>query len=117
MAELLGFQKVVAQLQKRAARARQDNKVSVVVGYTAAYALYVHEDRQAYHEVGKAGFLLDPARRLANDVARIVRDALTRGLTTAQALLLGGLFLQRESQREVPVDTGNLRGSAFTRLE
>lgn len=30
-------------------------------------------------------------------------------------LKLAGLFLQRESQKLVPVDTGNLKASAFTR--
>lgn len=35
----------------------------------------------------------------------------------AQALLLAGLRLQRESQLLCPVLTGNLRNSAFTRVE
>lgn len=30
-------------------------------------------------------------------------------------LLAGGLIIQAEAQRRVPVDTGNLKGSAFTR--
>ena len=38
-----------------------------------------------------------------------ISNAISRGLKR------GGLFLQRESQRIVPVDEGNLRGSAFTR--
>ncbi len=33
----------------------------------------------------------------------------------ARGLKKAGLFLQRESQQIVPVDQGNLRGSAFTR--
>ncbi len=37
------------------------------------------------------------------------REALARGMMRA------GLFLQRESQKIVPVDTGALRNSAFTR--
>jgi hypothetical protein len=32
-------------------------------------------------------------------------------------LLLGGLFLQRESMKLCPVEFGNLRASAFTRKE
>ncbi len=34
-----------------------------------------------------------------------------------EALLKSGLFLQRESQKLVPVDTGALKNSAFTRVE
>lgn len=36
-------------------------------------------------------------------------------LRTAAGIKAVGLFLQRESQRLVPVDTGNLKASAFTR--
>ncbi len=37
------------------------------------------------------------------------------GAALARGLKRGGLFLQRESQRIVPVDTSNLKNSAFTR--
>lgn len=35
----------------------------------------------------------------------------------SRGLRLAGLHLQRESQKIVPIDTGNLRSSAFTRRE
>ena len=41
------------------------------------------------------------------------RRATAKGLR--RGLLKAGLFLQRESQKIVPIDTGNLRRSAFTR--
>lgn len=34
---------------------------------------------------------------------------------TIAGLLAGGLIIQAEAQRRVPVDTGNLKGSAYTR--
>lgn len=34
---------------------------------------------------------------------------------TVSGLLEGGLLIQRRSMQKVPVDTGNLRGSAYTR--
>ena len=37
------------------------------------------------------------------------------GKRVAGAIKLAGLILQRESQKLVPVDTGNLKASAFTR--
>lgn len=37
------------------------------------------------------------------------------GLDVEQRLMKGGLFLQRESQKVVPVDTSNLKGGAETR--
>lgn len=62
-------------------------------------------------------FLEGPFRRNAKTYAAIVRKALAAGRTMAQALVLAGLQLQRDSQLLVPVDTGNLKASAFTRLE
>lgn len=38
-----------------------------------------------------------------------------KGKATAAGLFAGGLFIQRESQKRVPVEYGNLRGSAYTR--
>jgi CRISPR/Cas system-associated exonuclease Cas4 (RecB family) len=81
---------VQAALRAKAVQARKEGAPVVVVGYTAAYAIYQHED-------------------LTMTVAG--------GATLAQGLMLAGLRLQRESQLLCPVDTGHLRSSAFTRLE
>jgi hypothetical protein len=131
MARIENLERLVAALRKRAAAAKVDGDASVLVGYTANYALYVHENmemklkglpRQSGRGVywgpkGQPKFLEEPARTQRDVLAKIVRDAKAKGSTLAQALLLAGLRLQRESQLRVPVDTGNLRASAFTRLE
>lgn len=65
----------------------------------------------------QAKFLEQPFREKQREIATIVVNAMKRGSTLIKALLLGGLFLQRESQKLVPVDTGNLRASAFTEKE
>ena len=112
--------------------------MSVAVGYTAGYALYVHENIKARHqEEVKAGtrdvkgkfrkahkkqqakFLEQPTRELNNggELSRIVTSAAKGGVKMQQALYLAGLRIQGESQEIVPVDTGNLRGSAFTQKE
>lgn len=92
---------------------------NVVVGFTAAYALFVHEDMEAYHKVGQAKFLEQPARELSDNgtLGGIVRKAVLAGKSVLEGLLLAGLRLQREAQLLAPVDTGNLRASAFTRIE
>lgn len=132
MAEIKNLERLVAKLRQKAAQAKVDGDASVVVGYTAAYALYVHENTQMklkgqprpkgkpgvyWGPSGQAKFLEQPARTLQPELAKIILTAKQRGLPLAQALLLAGLRLQRESQRLVPVVTGNLRASAFTRLE
>lgn len=156
--EIKGLEEVIRALRDRVARAQQDSNASVVVGYTASYALYVHEDLEALHgsaynaayitstvnrrgkvvhnwsdlaqrmgyATGKAStrganqqakFLEQPAREFKDEIAGIIRQALQQGKTMSQALLLGGLRLQRESMQIVPVDKGNLKASAFTKLE
>ena len=95
-----------------------DPNPSVVVGYRGVrYAIYVHEDMEAHHTVGKAHYLTDPAHTLAKSVSEQVGKDVLRGLTFGDALYRGGLRIQRQSQLSVPVDTGNLKGSAFTERE
>lgn len=106
--------------QKAAQYGGPTRKNSVIVGYTANYALKVHEDMNAKHKKGKtAKYLERPTRELSNggEIKRIVDTAVGRGVSLEDALLLAGLRIQRESQKIVPVDTGNLKGSAFTRKE
>jgi hypothetical protein len=159
--EIKGIERLNAKLQALAAKFGGGKPV-VAVGYSANYALYVHENMEIWppgmrlkglprgqgfrrkdgvvyvpkrvltsgkvggknrgfywDPQGKAGpkFLEGPARELHAEIGRIVAEALLTGATMATALLRAGLRLQRESQQRVPVDTGNLKASAFTRLE
>ncbi len=143
MPKIEGLDRLQNALRARAAATMKDASVSVVVGYTAAYALYVHENMEInppgmilagvprpttargtsqgsyWDPQGRAQpkFLEQPFRQNRDDYFRIVVNAFKRGNTMAQALLLAGLKLQRDSQLLVPVNTGNLKASAFTRLE
>jgi len=120
MAQILGLQKLVAQLRAKAAASRREDNVSVSVGFTQAYAIFVHEDLTAKHKPGKqAKYLEQPARQLSSsgELGRIVLRAKQSGQTMAQGLLLAGLRLQREAMMLCPVDTGALKASAFTRLD
>lgn len=149
MAEVQRLKQLTLALQKRSAEIAKTGNVVVLVGYTAAYALWVHENvemkwrglprdrsirkdaagiaRYGYKAQNKRGlfwgpqgqakFLEQPARMFQPELAQIVTTAMAKGKTLAQALMLAGLRLQRESQKLVPVDTGNLRNSAFTRFE
>ena len=94
---------------------RYKSNVSYVVGYSAPYAVFVHENLDAEHVVGKAKYLEDPAKRLnyTGAFTAMVQKAISEGKTMDEALLLCALMLLRESQEEVPVDTGFLRNSAY----
>lgn len=113
-----GVQRVRQSLDRVKRKYGWDATPSVIVGYTANYALQVHENIEARHASGKqAKYLEQPARENRRELARIVQTDLKRGVVLLEALYLAGLRLQRESQEIVPVDTGNLHGSAFTERE
>lgn len=111
--------------------APNNEKIEVLVGYTANYAIYVHEipptkkqaekmgsKRTAKHtgNHGKAQwkFLETPARQNRTAYANIIKENLANGRPLLESLYLAGNELQKDSQRIVPIDTGNLRASAFT---
>lgn len=64
---------------------------------------------------GQAKFLEYPFKMRRGEILRIIKEAYSKGKTLAESLLLGGLFLQRESQKLVPVEFGELKKSAYTR--
>lgn len=127
MPKIEGVEKVIAALKQRGTKwlidsqtaAPNDKRVnpSVIVGYTQQYALIQHENMEFRHRVGQAQYLRQPARQLERELGNLAVRAVRNGATIAQALLIAGLRLQRESQLLCPVDTSALKASAFTKLE
>lgn len=113
---VIGLQNLLKKF-KNLARAYGEPTPSISVGYTQGYALKVHEDLQAFHDEGQEKYLEQPFRELLPDLKRMVLDLVRSGKTVEQALLIAGLYLQGESQKLVPIDTGALRASAFTRSD
>lgn len=109
------LRRTLLKRRRRGATAR----ASVNVGYTQSYAVHVHENLDAFHHVGQAKFLEQPARELAGsgELGRIVSNAYVSHGGLGDALVIGGLRLQRASQQLVPIDTGALKASAFTRRD
>ena len=129
-----GVDKILQQIGERVKKTAQDLNAVVAVGYSTAYALYVHENIEMkwrglprrypakgvyWGPKGQAKFLEQPFRELNRSgvLGGIVRKALFRGATMSQALVLAGLRIQRDSQKLVPIDTGTLKNSAFTVVE
>lgn len=121
--------RLIAKLKAKYAHVGDPNP-AVAVGYAAAYAIYVHENvemkwkgqpRHKPHKGsywdppgrGQAKFLEQPARELSPEFRRIIMEAVSKGASLGRALMLAGMRLLRESQKLVPVDTGNLKASAF----
>tara|TARA_R110002020_G_scaffold376130_3_gene587307 strand:+ start:27715 stop:28068 length:354 start_codon:yes stop_codon:yes gene_type:complete len=112
---ITGVDGILARLAAREKKA--DNVAVVQVGYTQNYALYVHERVDIPHKVGQAKYLAQPLRQEKNQIQDIIVNAMKAGVPLKQALLMGGMFLQRLSQKLVPIDTSALKNSAYTKAE
>lgn len=117
--ELKGLGNVLAALQELKTRYYEGKPPEVWIGYTQSYALYVHEVQASHTGPGRTGkwkYLTDPARRLNNDgtLKQLVLEALKVGTKLPTAMIRAGMRIQRESQKEVPVDTSALKASAVT---
>jgi hypothetical protein len=113
MPKITGISEVKRALNKLAKGFTGEN---VVVGFTQNYALFVHEV-PARHTTGKAGFLLDNARDLQQEMSQIVLDQVKKTGSIEKGLFLAGVRLQAAAEEDTPVDTGALKASAFTALE
>lgn len=136
MSDVKGIDKVLDRLNKSRQRIDTDGPIHVLVGYTAEYALFVHENKNpktlgkgiprrsklgfywgpaAPNKMFLPKFLEGPARLFKDEIIAVVANAFAKGVPLLQALLMGGMRLQRESMLVVPVEYGHLRASAFTR--
>jgi len=113
------FDRLANTLRKRLAKSERVDQPGVVVGYTQNYAIFVHEDPEAIHSVGTWKYLEKAARLLLNGgtLHLIITKAYAKTGSLSKSLLLAALAIQRQSQQLVPVDTGALKNSAFTRLD
>lgn len=116
---ILGVKSLQRKFRGLTARVGRTGVPEVYVGFTAAYAVYVHENKQASYNKdsnpkAQPKFLEQPAREKAREIGRVIRQAVKAGATLEHGLYLGGLRLQREAQDLTPRDTGNLMFGAFT---
>lgn len=116
MAEINGLTSLKAKL-KELRESPIAKGGSAITGFTQNYALYVHEDLEARHPIGQAKYLEQPAMQLVPEFNRIIVEAVRKGTSLIDALLLACLRLQREAQLLVPVDTSALKNSAFSTIE
>ena len=108
-----GLESVKAAIRLRTVAAGSGSKMRLVVGYSAPYALYVHENLEMHHQVGKAKFLTGPERRVRKKMTALVKAKIIAGKTPRAALWEAGKLLVAASQPEVPVDTAFLKRSVY----
>ena len=140
MARVQNAKRVQAKLLKLAAKAQKDDRISVIVGYNAEYAVFVHENKEMkwkglkrtgknpkgfqrkgrYWDPqgrGQSQFLIQPFREKERELAKVVEAGYRKTGSLILGLFLAGSHLQKLSEKLVPVDSGNLKTSAFTEIE
>lgn len=119
-AEIDGGPQLFAKIRAINEKTKKDFQKRVEIGYSAYYAIYVHEDLSMNHpNGGEAKFLEKAIRKISKmgELGRIVKRKLEQGLTIGEALLAVGLRIIEVSNEIVPVDTGFLRDSAFVNVK
>ena len=117
-AKIEGTDNVLRMLDRRLKKAEDDARIKVVVGYEAPYAIYVHENLEAYHKPPtQAKYLEQPSRERKKEILLEIRGALKEKKDFGEALMLGGQLLLKFSREIVPYDTGYLHDSGYVRLE
>lgn len=114
---IIGATELNSKLRRMTGTSEKMDNVSASVGFSAPYAIHVHENLEAFHPVGQAKFLEQPAREREKDIARVAVKLKQQGKPTALCLLAAAMYLQRMAQELCPVLTGYLKGSAFTRAD
>lgn len=107
-------------------------QIVVIVGFTAAYAIYVHEAAEVLRgkkrpsgignywdpePQAQSKYLEQPARQLKRELGKIVVQVTKTTGSLERGLIVAGLRLQAAAQKRVPVEYGNLKASAFTRVD
>ena len=128
-AKIYGLEKVMRRFQKELQDfAGEDVVVEGMVGYRAPYAIYVHENMEIDHPLhvnsdrtvrncgGQAKFLEQPARemipKIADQLMKLKKQK--KGLKFSIQTICDRLL--RESQKLVPVLSGKLKKSGFTKV-
>lgn len=108
-----GLEKVLTEIRKRRSKAIGDGMSQVRVGYSASYAVPVHERLDVHHPVGQAKFLEQPLRTEQRKMTEIIRSRLMARMSLLDAQMEAAKHLISVSLQLVPVDTGELRDSWF----
>jgi hypothetical protein len=118
------FQGLLRQLRDVYMAGKTEPRATVVVGYTADYAGFVHENMEAHHNPPtRAGWLREKSRTERPHIVKTVIDALQQEgaffytPTMAGAMFSGGMALKRSCEEIIPIETGYLKESGFVRLD
>lgn len=115
-AVLVGSDQVQRNMLARSLKGRVISRLRI--GYSASYAVHVHENMEGGFRFGGPRFLSRPFRRLGREMRSLMVRYLQVGKRSLEfAILNVGKWFIRETRDEVPMDTGHLRSTAYVTAE
>lgn len=134
--EVAGVQRLTGQLQKLKKRYGTKSRYKVTVGYSAPHAVFVHENlemklagiprpsgRGVYwgrpRAPGRSKFLesANRDRRVRAEIRERIASVTRNTRSLVRGLRAGGIILSDASNKRVPVEFGDLKSSAFIKVE
>lgn len=106
--------------QKLLTKTKRDGKIKAEAGYDggkAPYAAYVHERTELHHPAPtQAKFLEEAFDNVEQEMLDAIAEAIYDGKPLKTGVKRALKILKDESQRLVPVLTGNLKNSWYARI-
>ena len=130
-ARVSGVKKLQTTLTAKMRETQKQASGRVVVGYSAPYAMFVHESvgmvlqglprpsgiGNYWDPNGQAKFLEQPTRQYAKDMGVFIRREMRGGSKLIDAMVGAARILLRESKKLVPVEYGDLKASGFVHIK
>lgn len=89
-------------------------EIEASVGFSAPYAIYVHENLEANHpNGGEAKFLENAIKDNADSLGDLIAYHIKRRKTLRYAVYRAAVRVLQEAKKRVPVDTGFLKKSGY----
>jgi len=124
--------KLEAALTAKARKASVDAKGRIRVGFSAPYAMFVHEavgmvlaGEPRSSGIGtywspngaQAKFVEQPTRLFSKDIGTYITAQVKAKVPVLKALQKAGELLLKECKRLVPVETGRLKASGYVKID
>lgn len=102
--------------KKLAVMQKQKAPEPVLIGYSAPYAIHVHENMMAHHPNGEAKFLVKAIIEQTKAVRRYITKRIKAGDKMQDVLIAVANMYMDASDKKVPVATGALRASRYVKV-
>lgn len=112
MIQVIGVNEILTKLEARSLKGRKT--VAYGIGFSAPYAVFVHENLENYHKPPtQAKFLETAAKTKADEAVKEIARFVKTKHGLEHGIVSGARIILEEAKRLCPVDTGFLKSSGY----